>query len=277
MKFNPYIEVITAAIIWWSTGFFVKTLDLPPTTMAFFRMAVPTLLLFIFFSLKKTKLFKRDNKLMLIASSLNALRMFFYFVGFTLTTIGSAVILLYTKPIFVVLLSLFFLKEKVPKVNYLYLSLSFIGTSFIFINSDFSFQNKDFIGMIAMLCSALVVAIANIIYKKESNKYSNFEMIFFQNLVGTFVFLPFLIINLPFPTIKEITLASFYAILIGIIGFGLFFSAIKKIKLSTATMLSYVEVVSGVIFWVLFFGEIITWNILLWGILIITSSVLMKK
>ncbi len=277
MKLNPYLEVIFAAIIWGSTGFFVKTLNLPPTTMAFFRLAVPTLLLFTFISFKKVKLFQRKNKMMLIASSLNAVRMFLYFVGFTFTTIGNAVILLYTKPIFVVLLSLFFLKEKIPRRNYFYLAISFIGTALVLMSNEFSIQNKDFIGMIAMLLSALIVAIATTIYKKESNNYSKFEMVFYQNLVGAFVFIPFIFINIPFPNIKQISIASVYAILIGIVGFGLFFSAIKKIKLSTASILSYVEVVSGVLFGIIFFNEILTWNILLGGTLIVTSVILLKK
>ena len=44
----PYLEVIIAAIIWGSTGVFVKFLALPPTTITFFRLAIPTLCLFIF-------------------------------------------------------------------------------------------------------------------------------------------------------------------------------------------------------------------------------------
>lgn len=277
MKLNPYLEVILAAIIWGSTGFFVKTLNLPPTTMAFFRLAVPTLLLFIFFSFKKVKLFQRNNKMMLIASSLNAVRMFLYFVGFTFTTIGNAVILLYTKPIFVVLLSLFFLKEKIPKRNYLYLMLSFVGTALVLMSNEFSIQSKDFIGMIAMLLSAMIVAMATTIYKKESNNYSKFEIVFYQNLVGAFVFIPFIFINTPIPNIQQVSIASVYAILIGIIGFGLFFSAIKRIKLSTASILSYVEVVSGVLFGIIFFNEILTWNIVVGGTLIVTASILLKK
>lgn len=277
MKLNPYFEVILAAIIWGSTGFFVKTLDLPPTTMAFFRLAVPTLLLFIFFSFTKVKLFEGNNKMMLIASSLNAVRMFLYFVGFTFTTIGNAVILLYTKPIFVVLLSLFFLKEKIPARNYFYLILSFVGTAFVLMGNEFSIQNEDSIGMVAMLFSALIVAIATTIYKKESDKYSKFEMVFYQNLVGAFVFIPFIFINIPVPNIQQVSIASVYAILIGIVGFGLFFSAIKRIKLSTASILSYVEVVSGVLFGIIFFNEILTWNIVIGGTLIVTSSILLKK
>lgn len=277
MKLNPYLEVVLAAIIWGSTGFFVKYLNLPPTTMAFFRMGVPTLLLFIFFYFKKTNLFKKNNKYLLLASSLNAIRMFLYFVGFTLTTIGNAVIILYTKPIFVVLLSLFFLNEKIPKRNYFFLLLSFTGTLFIFMNSEFSLQNKDFIGMLAMLGSAFVVAASTTIYKKESKNFSNFELIFYQNLVGAVVFIPFIFMNSPIPTLPQISIASFYAILIGLVGFGLFFSAIKKIKLSTATILTYVEVISGVLFGVIFFNEMITWNILVGGLLIMSSSILLKK
>ena len=49
---------------------------------------------------------------MLIASSINAARMFLYFIGFTYASIANAVIVLYTWPIFATLLGLMFLKEK---------------------------------------------------------------------------------------------------------------------------------------------------------------------
>lgn len=275
-KFNPYLEVIIAAIIWGSTGVFVKYLNLPPTTLTFFRMAVPAVFLSMFFSIKKIK-FNLNNKLMLFASSLNAFRMFFYFLGFTLTSIGNAVIMLYTWPIFATIFSLLFLKEKVKLRNLVLLAMAFVGIIIIYSNKELSFVNKDFIGMSAMLISAAIYAITIVIFKKESNKYSKFETIFYQNLVGAFIFLPFLFINQPFPTVTQSSVAITYAILIGLIAFSLFFSALKKIKASTASFLSYVEVISAMLFGIFLFNEVITLNLIIGGFLIITSTLLLKK
>lgn len=47
MKFvmNPYWEVMVASVIFGTTGIFVKYLNLPPTSIAFFRLVVPTIII----------------------------------------------------------------------------------------------------------------------------------------------------------------------------------------------------------------------------------------
>ena len=277
MKINPYLEVILAAIIWGSTGAFVKYLSLPPTTITFFRLAIPTIILGAFFLIKKTKVFHSKDKLMFLASSLNAIRMFFYFVGFTFTSIGNAVIILFTWPIFATILSVLFLKEKISKKNIILLATAFLGIMLTYLNKEISFANKDFIGMSSMLLSAIIYSSTIVIFKKESNNYSKFELIFYQNLIGAIIFLPFIFLNQPFPTIPQISIATVYAILIGLIGVGLFFSALKQIKASTVSLLAYVEVISGILFGIILFNEVLTWNVVVGGLLISSSVILLSK
>ena len=144
-------------------------------------------------------------------------------------------------------------------------------------NKEINFANKDFLGMSAMLLSAIIYSSTIVIFKKESNNYSKFETIFYQNLVGAIIFLPFIFINQPFPTVPQISVALIYAILIGLIGFGLFFSALKQIKASTASFLSYTEVISAILFGTILFNEVLTWNIIVGGLLIISSTILIRK
>ena len=88
------LEVALAAIIWGSTGAFAKYLQLPPTTMSFFRLAVPFFFLTAYFFMRKEAIPFRGNKLILIASGLNTLRLILYFWAYTLTSIGNAVVIL---------------------------------------------------------------------------------------------------------------------------------------------------------------------------------------
>lgn len=163
------------------------------------------------------------------------------------------------------------------RVNYFYLFLCFVGILFIFGGREFSFESDDFVGMLAMVLGAAVASFANIIYKKESKRYSNFEMIFYQNLVGAVVFFPFVFVNLESLSLMKVSVASVYALLIGIVGFGLFFSAIKRINISTASIVAYLEVVSGVLFGVFLFGEVLSWNVVVGGGLILVSTLMLKK
>ena len=277
MALNPYLEAIIAGIIWGSSGIFVKYLNLPPTTVTFFRLAIPTLILLLFFIFKKIKLFHGNNKLILIASTLNAGRVYLYTVGFTFASIGNAIIILYTWPIFTTIFSILFLKEKVPKRTFFLLFIAFVGTALIYLNKEFSFSDKNFIGITAMLFSALIYAFTVIIFKKESGKYSKYETIFYQNVIGSIIFIPFILINKPLPTLPQTSIGIVYGALIGLVGFVFFFSALKKIKASTVSFLSYTEVVSAIILAVIFFQETLTWNMIVGGLLIILATTLIKK
>ncbi len=277
MTSNPYFEIILAGIIWGLSGVFVKILPLPATTITFFRLAIPTIILLIYLRIKKTPIFTGNNKPLLIASTLNAVRVFLYTIGFIFTTIGNGVIILYTWPIFTTILSIFYLKEKVQKKTFLLLFIAFIGIIVIYSNHRFSFSNKDFIGMTAMLLSSLIYTITIIIFKKELPKYTPIETIFYQNVVGAIIFLPFLFFNKPFPTLPQASIGIIYGIIIGIIGFILFFAGLKKLKTSTASSLTYIEVVSAIIFGIIIFKETLTWNMIAGGLLIITSTILIKK
>lgn len=274
---NAFYEMIIASIIWGTSGVFIKYLNLPITVITFFRCFVPTFILFIYFIIKDIKLFVEDFKLMFIASTLNALRMFLYFVGFTLTTIGNAVILWYTKPIFVVILSIIFFNEKINFKKIFCLFISFLGILFIFANKDFSFLKSDFIGMLAILIASIITSFANIIYKKEVKKFSEIKMIFYQNFVGAIIFIPFVFLNFKSLNLFKTFIASSYAFLIGIVGFVLFFSAIKKMKISNALIIAYLEVISAIIFGFIFFNETLSFNVIIGGILIIFSTFFLEK
>ena len=131
--------------------------------------------------------------------------------------------------------------------------------------------------MTAMLLSAVIYALTVIIFKKESEKYSKYEIIFYQNIIGSIIFIPFIFINKPLPTLFQTSVGLVYGALIGLVGFIFFFSALKKIKASTVSFLSYFEVVSAIILSVIFFQEVLTWNMGVGGLLIILATTLIKK
>jgi len=277
MKLNPYLAIIIAATIGGSSGVFIKLIDLPATTITFFRMAVPVIVLLGYLHYKRTKLFRGNYRIMMVASVLNATRMFFFFVGYLYTSIGNAVIILFTWPIFGSLFSAIFLKEKVSVRTALLIGLAFTGIVIMYLNKEISFGNEDFIGMAAMLLSAILFSITAVIFKKELVYYSKTETIFYQNLVGAVAFLPLLFIYTPVPSAMQIGAASLYGFLIGIVAFTLFFYALRRLKMSHYALFTYWEVIAALFFGVLFFQEQITWNMLIGGSLILATGIMLRK
>ena len=277
-RFNPeYFKIVVAAIIWGSSGAFVKYLDLPSQVLSFIRLSVPTLVLGIYFIIRKEPLFRNNVRLLLIASVINAIRLFFFFIGFLNAPIGNAVIMLYSWPVFAAIFSNLFLKEPLPRLNKILLAVAMLGIVLIYSGKRIDLNNQVFLGMSAMLLSAALYSTTVIIFKKESVRYTKLQIVFFQNLVGAFLFLPFFLLDLDALTLHKSWVASGYAFLIGIVGFGLFFSSLQKVKASTASFLAYIEVISAILFGVLLFSETLTWNVIVGGFLIIGSSVILKK
>jgi drug/metabolite transporter (DMT)-like permease len=274
---NPYLEVLLAAAIWGSSGTFIKLIALNSFQLSSFRMGIPMLILSVYFIITQNNVFKRDNRMAFLASFLNAIRMFLYFVGFTHTSIGNAVIILYTWPIFVTLFSSFMLNDRITKPKMIALLVAFSGIVMMYIKYKISFESSDFIGMSAILLSACIYSLSIIVFKKDSDKYSKIEITYFQNFIGAFMFLPFLFIYKPFPSLEKLSLMTAYAVLVGLVGFTLFFAALKKIKASVASNLAYFEIVCAITYSVIILNEKITWNMVVGGILIISSVLIVQR
>jgi len=116
-----------------------------------------------------------------------------------------------------------------------------------------------------------------IIFKKESVRYGHLQIVFFQNLVGAVLFLPFFVMDINLLTLHKASVASLYAFAVGIVGFGLFFFSLKRIKASNASFLAYIEVPSAVLFGVFLFHEVLSWNEILGGAMIIGASLMLKR
>jgi drug/metabolite transporter (DMT)-like permease len=269
---NPYLQVVCAALIWGSSGAFVKWLDMRPATFSFFRLAVPTMALGGLFALQRRNVFRGGVILLLVASLLNAGRMVLFFAGYSLTSIGNGVIMLYTWPIFATLYGVLFLKERITRKQTIALVSAFVGIVLMYLPHLQRLQKTDLLGMSSMLGSAALYAGTVVMFKKRSLDYSGWEIIFFQNLAGTLIFAPVALLHIPALHSWQLAGAGAYTILVGFVGFGLFFTALSRIKASTASALAYVEVLGAVTSGILLFNEKLSWNILAGGLLIVLST-----
>ena len=276
MKEKAYLAILTGATIGGVGGLFIKFMSIPATSIACIRMMVPCLLLGGWLLSTGTRIFRGNYKVMLGGSMTNAVRMYLFLVAFIYTSIGNAVIVFYTWPIFGTLLGATLLKEHITRRQIALLGLAFTGIITAYSNQDFSFENQDFIGMTAAISSAFLYALTVIIFKTETPNYTRNEIIFYQNIVGALVFIPFFIFNEPTPTVKDMTLGISYGLMVGIMAYSFFFFGLKYLEASKASMLTYVEVVSAVLLSYLVLGDVLSWNMIVGGGCIILSTILLR-
>ncbi|HDZ13919.1 hypothetical protein LCGC14_0994020 [marine sediment metagenome] len=264
--------VIVCALIAGTNGILIKYMsDLSTGAIAFFRTMVPIAFLAPVLFSKTHPIFIGNYKKMLLASTINVARIYLYLVAFIFTSIGNAVVLFYSWPIFVFIFETVFFKKPLQTKHVLWLLLAFAGLVITYSNKSFSFENDDIIGMVAAVLSAVTYAITVLMFKSESHNYSKEQTIVFQNLVSAFFFIPFLFF-IPDAPLNQIGVGVFYGFLIGIGVFSLFFYGLKHLTASTASSLMYLEVVSAILLGYLLLNEKLTVHTILGGSMIIASS-----
>ena len=274
---KAFLLIVGAALLSGISGVIIKLMSIPATSMAWLRMTTPTIILGVYLVYHKRRIFKKGYKIMLLGSAFNATRMFFYFVAFIYTSISNAIIVVYTWPIFATILSAIFLKEKISTRQIILLMSSFGGILFIYGNHDFSFSNEHFIGLTAGVLAAFFYSCSIIIFKSQTSSFSPFETIFFQNSLGVLVFLPFFLTNTPAPQPLDWTLGITHGVVIGIIMFGMFFLGLRKVKASTASIITYLEIIVAISLSILVMDEQLSLQTIIGAVIIIGSTLLLRK
>ena len=110
--------IILAAILWGTISIFknmLSDLNLSETTVVFVRLFISTVVFGIYMLFKNPKLFKIKIRDLWCFFFTGVLSLFLfslcYFTAMTMTSVGLAVTLLYTSPVFVTVMSVIFFKE----------------------------------------------------------------------------------------------------------------------------------------------------------------------
>ena len=277
MQNRAFSLVVFAAVLSGVSGLIVKYMEIPATSMAWIRMATPTLLIGLYLLWKGANLIRSGLKFMITASLFNVIRMWLFFITYIYTSISNAIIVLYTWPIFAVILSALLLKERVGRIRIILLLTSLTGVIIVYAGQNLSLQDDDFIGLTAGVLCAFFYACTVVIFKSQSNTYSPIETIFLQNLLGALIFFPFILINDPSPTNLDWTLGITHGILIGILMFSAFFYGLKYIKASTASMIAYIEVISAMSIGYFIMNDTLSRNMIIGAVLIVISTALLQR
>ena len=182
-KTNGTLLIILAGIFWGSMGIFVRGLaDLAGFTsiqIVSLRLTVAAVT-FTFILLRKDlkgfRIALKDIPLFL-GLGLGSVLFFAacYFTAIQMMTLSVAAILLYTSPIWVMLMSLLFFREKMTKNKLLALAISFLGCILISgVGSGES--NITFAGILIGLCSGIGYGLYSILGTIALRKYSTYTV-----------------------------------------------------------------------------------------------------
>ena len=181
------ILIIIAGLFWGSMGIFVRHLnDLGFTSIqvACLRLTVAGVIFSLILLIKDPKGFKIKPKDIPLFLALGIVSILFftccYFTAIRLMTMSTAAILLYTSPIWVMILAIIFLKEKITLQKIIALILAFIGCVLV---SGFG-GKISVIGILVGLGSGLGYGLYSIFGTFALRKYSPFTVTTYTFLIA---------------------------------------------------------------------------------------------
>ncbi len=276
--YRGYGEVITASILWGFVGILAKKINgMQAQSIIFYRIAFALIILFIVLfitqNLDKIKL-KENKRYLVLFSLLQLTTMVSYFISILSASVSTAVLLLYTAPVYVTLISPLLLKENLTKKGIFALFLSVAGIILIVDPAKLEFSHL--IGILAGIAAGLSYAGQIITSKHIGATYSGYAQAFWSFAIATLVLLP---VGLA-PTdvvLVNTTYLVLMAIFPTILSVSLYFNGLKIVKARSASILGLIEPVSAVILAVLILGETISILVVIGGALILTGAALVTR
>ncbi len=281
------IYIVLASVLWGTSGLFSNCLaqyGMGSFQMTFIRASVAFVCMAAYVLITDRRVIKTNPKEipLFIGSGIS---FFFtgtcYFYCMQLTSVSTAVVLMYTAPIFVMVYSTTFLNEKLNGTKLISVAGMIAGCALVSgIIGGFKF---DLIGVAVGLLSGIAYASYNIITKVEMQKginpvKANLYCFLFSMFAGLLATNPVDIIGcVRINPAVVISLAIAMGILTSILPYFFYTLALRAIPAGTASSLAILEPMAATILSVLVLGETLSLYSLIGIILILTSVFLLSR
>ncbi len=252
MNISAIIKLTVSMALFGSIGFFTVHTGVPATELVFVRCICATLFLgglwLVTGGHKTEKWEKKEVIQTIICGVFLVLNWVFLFKAFEEMSISIAISIYNLAPIFVLILSAIFLKEKMTIQALVATITCFIGSIFIMGLQNFvSFSEFMQSGFVWALLSAVFYALT-MLTSKTITKLSSYALTYIQTTVGILILLPFI----DFSLFEGLTTTNwFYTLGTGFIHTGfvyyLFFDSIRSLTTILVSVLVFVDPVVAIL------------------------------
>jgi len=259
---NPALALIIANVVWGAASpiFKLALTNIPPFILAFIRFFFASFLLFPL-ALKRWKAL--DTK-QLFAICLGGffgitINISFFFLGLPKTLSINAPIIASSQPIFLYLISIFFLREKPHKNVLVGIVISFIGVLIIvltpyLLDGSLTILQKEtqVLGNIFLMIATAGSVFHVLTYKKILKHVDAMQVSYISFLFGALTFIPFALPELAQWSFTQLNMNGWLGILFGVffssaLAYALFVYGIGKINAQEVGLYTYIDPVIAVV------------------------------
>lgn len=256
--------LVIAAILWSTSGVFVKALDWQPLSI----LAGRGIFTGIVFLLYMRRLPQKLTRWALLAAGGSLVTQFLFVTSAKLTTAANSIFLQYTAPIYVVLLAYWLLREKPSRSDWIAMAVIFLGM-FLFFGDQLS--PEGFYGNILAVLSGVTSAVMIVSLRAQKDGSPEDSILIASAAIA--------IMGLPSIWKETQTVTNWLSIAyLGIFQIGLAFilftKGIKHIPALEANLIGTLEPILNPVWVFLFLGERMGQFALLGGLVVLTGVIL---
>ncbi len=270
------ILILNLAILCISTsGALGRSISLPPPLTIWWRALFAFLFLGVFCVWKKLPFsfdIKKHGFIFLLSGFLMMVHWVAYFYALQWSNVAIAMLSLFTYPVMTTLLEPLILKTKFQRHHLILGIIVLIGVSFL--APDLTFENKMTQGLFMGLISALAYSLRNIMLKTQVRNFNGSVLMFYQMVVMLILLFPVLFFYQEKFTTDQLPFILFLGLVTTAIGHTLFLNSFRHFSVSTASILSGMQPIYGIIIAMIFLSEIPIWRNWIGGFLIISTVIL---
>ena len=270
------LSLLLLATLFISTsGVLGKYIALPAEAIILCRASFATVFIYIFCRFKKIDLkinSKKDFLSFTISGFFMAAHWITYFIALKLSNVALGMLSMYTFPVITALLEPVFFKQKLNPIHIFLAILVLIGVYMLV--PDFSLENDELKGILFGVLSAFCYSIRNLTLKNHLKVYNSSMLMLHQMIVVSIVLIPTLFFS-DFSNIEsQLPLLLLIALLTTAIGHTMMVNSLKHFSVATASIISSVQPIFGIIIAYIFVNEIPSFNTFIGGSLILLTVVI---
>ena len=287
MKTKSFIYIIIAGLLWGTSGIFVHYLapyGITSLQMTAVRGTVSFICIAAYLLIYNRRLFKTKLKELMLFAAIGVtlfLTAFLYYSSMQMTSISTAVILMYAAPIYVMVFSVLFMGEKFSKIKLVSLVLMMLGCCLV--SGIIGGLKFDLVGIILGLLSGVSYATYNIITKIASERKNSPLTI----TVYGFMFMAIIALSISKPagiiTAAAVKPSVVVPLMIGlgvatfVTPYFLYTLAMRDLPAGTASALGIVEPMAATVYSIILFNEELTVFSAVGIVLILGAVLLLAK
>lgn len=237
--------VVSAAILWSFGGLLIKLISLHPMATAGGRSAIAAAALWGI----ARPISARFTRGQLLGALFYAGTVVFFVIATKTTTAANAILLQYTAPVYVALVSYRLLGERITRVDWLSIVVVLLGMALFFFDG---LGGGAFVGNLLAIASGIFFAFNVVLLRKERHG-SPMAIILLGNLITALIGLPFMFVQPP--TSNDLLLLVPLGLFQLGLGYLLFVRGVRYVSAVEGTLLPVIEPLLNPLWVALFYGE----------------------